>query len=329
MTARGAGLVLLALVGGATVAAPVLSPHDPARQFAGYEHAPPMWPRVVTAAGGVSRPFVYPIVLVDRLERRYEEDRARPMPLRWLAGGTLVSVDAAHGPWLPLGGDPVGRDVLARLLHGGRLSLGVALAGTLGAILIGGLVGGWAGFRGGRADVVLMALADLVLVLPAIYVVLAFRASLPLVLTVPQVFWALTCVLMLAAWPVTARGVRGIVASERRKEYAEAAYAMGAGPVRILLRHLLPAATGFLVVTGIIMVPAFILTEATLALVGLGFPMPTATWGSMLRDAWEGDALAGSPWLMAPGAAIVATVLALHLVALDRASAGPGAGTFS
>jgi peptide/nickel transport system permease protein len=313
----------------ATVGAPLLTPHDPVRQFGGYENAPPMPPRISTADGRLTAPFVYPLVLVDRLERRYAEDRTRRVPLRLFGQGALLAADPTAGPWLPLGGDPVGRDVFARLLYGGRLSLGVALSGTAGALLLGSFVGGWAGFRGGRTDALLMGFADFVFVLPAIYLVLVFRAALPLVLSVPEVFWALTMVLALAGWPVTARGVRGIIASERRQEYAEAAYAMGAGPVRILLRHLLPACTGFLLVTGLMMVPAFILTEATLALVGLGFPVPTATWGAMLRDGWEGGALVDAPWLLAPGAAIVFTVLALHLAVVDQVPDGPRAGTFS
>jgi peptide/nickel transport system permease protein len=325
---RTAGLALLALVASGTLAAPLLTPHDPVRLFAGFEHAPPMPPRIVTVDGRLSRPFVYPIVLADRLERRYVEDRDRRVPLRWFDQGVIVAVDPAQGPWLPLGGDQIGRDVLARLLYGGRLSLGLALAATLGALVVGSVVGAWAGFLGGRVDAALMACADFVLVLPAIYVVLAFRAALPLVLTAWQVFWAVTLVLVLAGWPVAARGVRGIIATERRKEYAEAAYSMGAGPWRILLRHLLPSAGGFLLVTGTMMVPAFILAESTLALVGLGFPLPTATWGVMLRDAWEGGALADAPWLMMPAVAIVATVLGLHLLTDQRVAEGPRAGTF-
>lgn len=326
--ARVTGLTGLAIIAAAAAAAPLITPHSPIRQFTGYENAPPMRPRVVRADGRLSRPFVYPLRLVDRLERRYTEDRARPMPIRWFVRGSLASVDPGPDPWLPLGSDPVGRDVFARLVYGARLSLGLALVASLGALLVGALVGGAAGFLGGRADAALMALADFVLVLPAIYVVLAFRAALPLVLTVPQVFWALTLVLVLAGWPVAARGVRGIIAAERRKEYAEAAYAMGAGPLRILLRHLLPSTKGFLALTGTLMVPAFILTESTMTLVGLGFPVPAASWGGMLRDAWQGGALADAPWLMAPAIAIVVTVLALHLVTDDRLPEAPQAGTF-
>jgi len=326
---RAAGLALLLCVAGAGAAAPILAPNDPIRQFPGYEAAPPMPPRVVHSDGRLGAPFVYPLRLVDRRERRYEEDRSRPARIRFLSGGSLASIDPSYGPWFPLGGDPIGRDVLARSLYGTRISLGLALLASLGAVLLGALVGGTAGFVGGRADGLLMGIADFVLILPAIYVVLALRAALPLVLSVGEVFWALALFLILAGWPVAARGVRGIVAAERGKAYAEAAHAMGAGPLRILVRHLLPSARPFLAVTWTMMVPAFVLTESTLTLVGLGFPVPAATWGATLRDGWQAGAFAEAPWLMTPAAAIVLTVLALHLMTGDRAPGGPRPGTFS
>lgn len=318
---RLAGLGLLAAVGLVAGAGPLVAPHDPVRQFAGFEHAPPMPVRIVDRHGRLTRPFAYPLVLVDRLERRYAEDRSRPTPIRWFEGGAVATIHPDAGPWLPLGADPVGRDVFSRLVHGSRLSLGVALLGSLAALALGVAVGGPAGFVGGRTDWILMTIADFVLTLPAVYVVLAFRAALPLVLTPADVFWSLTLVLALAGWPIAARGVRGITAAERHKAYAEAAYAMGGSPVRILLRHLLPASVPFLLVTGTLLLPAFILAEATLSLAGLGFPVPTATWGAMLRDGWESGALADAPWLLSPAALIVTTVLALHLLIrtpLDR-----------
>ena len=326
---RKTGAVLLSLIVIGAAGAPALTPHAPGQRFQDYENAPPMRPRVIDAAGAFARPFVYPIRVVDRLERRYTEDRSRPMPIRWFANGTVVSIEESAGPWLPLGGDPLGRDVFARLLYGARLSLGVACIGSIGALMLGLLIGGTAGFFGGRLDRLLMSVADFVLVLPAIYVVLSIRAALPLVLSVHEVFLALTLLLALAGWPIAARGVRAIIAAERRKEYAEAAHALGAGPWRILLRHLLPSTTAFLLSIWTMMVPAFVLTEATLSFVGLGFPIPAATWGAMLRDAWQGAALLSAPWLMAPGAAIVVTVLALHLLTAIPAVDGPQAGTFS
>jgi peptide/nickel transport system permease protein len=325
---RRAGIVVLAAIGLGAAAAPVLSPHDPIRQFADFENAPPMLPRIFDADGRPARPFVYPLRLVDRLQRRYAEDRTRPTPIRWFGGGTIASIDERSGPWLPLGSDPLGRDVLARLLHGARLSLGVAAIASLGALLIGALVGGTAGFLGGRTDMVLMGIADFVLILPALFLVLALRATLPLVLTVSQVFWSLTALLTIAGWPIAARGVRAIVAAERQKEYAEAAYALGATGARILLRHLLPATLPFLLTTWTLIVPAFILTESTMSLVGLGFPIPSATWGTMMREAWQGGALTDAPWLMAPGVALVSTVLALHLLTVGAESASRP-GTFS
>src|SRR5688500_18410318 len=202
---RRIGVTIFALVVGTALAAPALTPHAPQTHFDEYPTAPPMRPRIIHADGSIGRPFVYPLRLVDRLERRYEADRSRPIPIRWFADGYLASIDEASGPWLPLGSDPLGRDVFARLLYGARLSLGLACVASIAALLVGIVVGGPAGLIGGRLDAMLMALADFVLVLPAIYVVLAFRAALPLVLTVPQVFAALTLVLAAAGWPLAAR----------------------------------------------------------------------------------------------------------------------------
>jgi peptide/nickel transport system permease protein len=300
------GLVLAALF------APVLTSHSPLRQFTDYENVPPMHPHLVAADGRVVWPFVRPVKLVDRLERRFEAT-GEEVPIRWFYGGVLISIDESRGPWFPLGTDPLGRDVLSRLLFGARLSLSVAFVASLGALLAGLAIGGVAGFAGGRLEAVLMAVADFVLVLPAIYVVLALRAAMPLVLSVSQVFWTLSLVLAAAGWPLAARGVRGIIA-ERGKEYVEAAYSLGASPARIVLRHLLPATVGFLLSIGTIMVPAFVVSEGTLTLVGLGFPVPAASWGAMLRDAWQGGAFTDAPWLMSPAVALAVTTLVMRML---------------
>jgi peptide/nickel transport system permease protein len=304
---------VLALMAAAAIAAPWLAPNDPARQFADLALAPPMLPRIVDAEGRVRSPFVYPLRLADRLERRYVEDRSRALPLRW-GQGRLLSLDGEAGVWLPLGGDALGRDVLSRTLLGARNSLGVAASAAAVALAFGALIGGLAGFIGGRLDDLLMRIADFVLVLPAIYVVLTLRAAMPLVVTSAQVFWIMTVVFALAGWPFPARGVRALVAAERRKEYAEAAHAIGAGRLRILLVHLLPATRPYLAVQATLLVPAYILAEATLSFVGFGFPEPLPSWGLMLRDAGQVGVLADAPWLLAPAAAIVLTILGLQLL---------------
>ena len=149
--------------------------------------------------------------------------------------------------------------------------------------------------------------------LPALYVVLALRASMPLVLSTPEVFSTMVIVLALVGWPWPARGVRAVVAAERVREYAEAARALGASRTRLLLRHLLPAARGFLVVQATLLVPAFVLAEATLSFVGLGFSEPIPSWGAMLRDAGHGRAIVEAPWLLAPAIGIVFAALAVNL----------------
>ena len=307
-----AGIVLVAGIALVTLAASQIAPNNPGRQVADMSYAPPMWPHIFDDSGRPHRPFVYPLRLVDRLEHKFVQDRLIRVPLLWFTDGRILNTDAST-PWMLLGADALGRDIFARMVLGARLSLGVALAATAGALLLGAVLGAFAGFHGGLADDVLMRLADFVLVLPAIYVVIVLRAAMPLVLTTMEVFWTMTGVLMLAGWPYAARGVRAVVAAERGKEYAEAAAALGASSWRILLRHLLPAASGFLAVQGTLLIPVFILAEATLSFVGFGFAEPTPSWGVMLHEAAQAGVLADAPWLLAPAGAIVTVIVSLHL----------------
>jgi peptide/nickel transport system permease protein len=318
---RRTGLALLAAIALVTLAASAISPHDGSEQFADFSYAPPMRPHLLDDGGRWHRPFVYPLRLVDRREHRFEADRTRRMPLGWFTSGALLSTDESAGPWLPLGADALGRDLFARVLLGARLSLGVAVVAAAGALLLGALLGAIAGATGGHIDELLMRAADFILVLPAIYVVIVLRASLPLVLSTSQVFWTMAAVLAVAGWPYPARVVRVVISTERTKEYAEAARAVGAGWWRILLRHLMPATRGFLAVQATLLLPAFILAEATLSFVGFGFSEPTPSWGLMLHDAAQSGTLAEAPWMLAPAAGIVLSVLALHLAAGSEASA--------
>jgi peptide/nickel transport system permease protein len=321
MTRRlGIALVAIALVGAAT--APFTAPHAPDMRFARLLNAPPTMPRVVAADGSWHAPFIYRWRLVNQLEQRYEEDRSTPAPLAWFAGGHLVtSTDDAAAPLLLLGADSYGRDVFTRLLFGARTSLSLALAAALGALLIGATLGGIAGFAGGAVDEVLMRAVDFVMVLPAIYVVLALRGALPLVLSMRQVFVALAAVLALIGWPSVARGVRGILTVENRAEYAEAARALGASPARVIWRHLLPATRGFLAVQATILVPAFVMAEATLSFAGFGFTAPAPSWGAMLQDAAHVGIAADAPWLLTPAAALTVTVFVIHATAQSTARA--------
>lgn len=301
---RRAATFMLVLVAVAFVA-PWLAPYDPGRGFRDHLHAPPMRPHL---EGGT--PVAHPMVLADRLEQRFEPDRSRSVPLPWFG--------ESDTPVFLLGADDFGRDVLSRLLYGARTSIGLALVATLGAVLIGGLAGAWAGYRGGWVDESIMRVADFVLVLPVLYVVVVLRAVLPLVLPASTVFLLVTMIFIAVGWPFVAKGVRAIIASEQAREYVQAARSIGAGHMRIVVKHLLPACTGHLLVQATLLLPAFILAEATLSFIGLGFPDPVASWGTMLAEAGNYNAIARFPWTLTPAIAIFAIVLATNLIASDR-----------
>ncbi len=299
--------------------APVLAPNPPGDQFADRAYAPPSRIRIRDASG-LRAPFVYRQVLVDRVSRLYREDTSAPAPLQWFSNGRLISTPAEAGPLLLLGADPIGRDIFSRLVYGARRSLGVVLVGAIGALALGALIGGAAGGLGGPIESVLMVAADFILVLPGAYLILVLRGVLPEVLSSAEVFVLISVLFTFAAWPHVARGVRAIVAVERSRDYADAARASGAGPFR-LIRHLLPAARGFLTVESVLLVPALLVAEATVSYLGLGFPEPDASWGTMLRDAANVRAMAEAPWMLAPAIALFLVVLGVQLVGANRDSA--------
>jgi len=303
---RRAG-ILIAVLATIAIVAPWIAPYDEGESFRGFLHAPPMTPQFDGLA-----PVVHPLVLADRLEQRFEPDLSRTVPLPWFEHDSAT-------PVFLLGADDFGRDVFSRLLHGARTSISLSLFATLGAVVIGALAGAWAGYRGGWVDNAIMRMADFVLILPVTYVVVVLRAVLPLVLPASTVFLLAAWIFVVVGWPFVAKGVRAIVAVERNREYVQAARSLGAGPFRILSVHLIPACAGHLLVQATLLLPAFILAEATLSYVGLGFPDPVASWGTMLAGAGNYNAIARFPWTLSPALAIFGVVFATNLIAANRA----------
>lgn len=298
---RPVGAVLLASAAFAALAAPWLSTSSVSAQHPDLPLAPPSLSRRV---------------LVDRLPPTYRSTDAA-LPLVWFSGSLVRSADADE-PLLPLGSDSLGRDQWTRLLHGARLSLSLSLAGVMGAVALGAVAGLLAGRREGWLDTTLMRGADLFIAWPALYVVLVLRAALPLTLPFTTLFAVMAGVLALAGWPIVARAVRAVTATERARESVLAAEAAGASPAWIVRRHLLPAARPVIVTQALLLVPAFILAEATLSFIGLGFAEPTPSWGTMLGEATNAFTLRQAPWLLAPALAIAWVTLGATLLASDR-----------
>ena len=206
-----------------------------------------------------------------------------------------------------LGTDDLGRDILARLIHGARVSLAVGLFATAIALIVGSFLGALAGYYGGAADWIVSRVIEVVLCFPFLFLVLGIVA-----LFKPSI-WTIMIALGLTSWTSEARYVRSEFLRIREMEYAQAARASGARDGRIIFRHLLPNALAPVLVSASFGVAVAILTESALSFLGLGVPLPTASWGSMLSKAHEHIEYAW--WLVLfPGVAIFTTVAAFNIV---------------
>jgi len=223
---------------------------------------------------------------------------------------TLTTVGVPIGPdrTFPLGADTVGRCELSRLLYGGRVSLSVAFAATALLALIGTTVGIIAGYAGGRVDGALMRGVDVLLAFPFLLVVMAINRAV----SRPGI-WVLFLVLGLLSWAGPSRQVRAKVLQIRELEYVVAARALGATPLHIVLRHVLPNVLSLVIVLSTTLVAEMIIVESVLSYLGVGVVAPTASWGSMLQ---ESEALIRvAPRLTEiPMTAILVTVIGFNLL---------------
>lgn len=214
---------------------------------------------------------------------------------------------APPGPGHWLGCDSLGRDMLARMVWGARLSLAVSISVVTFSLVAGSLIGGAAALAGGRTDGLVMRAVDIVLAFPGFLLAIALAAILGPGLI--DLVFALTAM----GWTGYSRLVRGQVLSLREREYVQAARALGAGEVRLLWRHLLPGLAGPLAVQATFGVSGIIVAEAALSFLGLGARPPTPSWGNMLEAGRQ--FLLVAPYLTTvPGAAIGLSVLGFNLL---------------
>lgn len=205
-----------------------------------------------------------------------------------------------------LGTDHTGRDMLSRLIFGSRVAVGVGFAAVGLAVLIGGLLGLAAGYARGFVDEAIMRVMDALLSFPSVLLALGIMAALGPGIT------TIIIAIAIADLPMFARITRSQVLSVRERDFVVSTRALGAGPMRIIFRHIVPHITGPVVVMATIQVGHAILTEAALSFLGLGIQPPTASWGAMMRNGFS--YMERAPWLAGfTGLAILLTVLALNL----------------
>lgn len=229
----------------------------------------------------------------------------------------MAPPSAAH----PLGTDELGRDILARLLHGGRVSLAVALATAVMAALIGTTIGLLAGYHGGLADAALMRITDGVMALPLLPLLIVLAAVDPAKLglspeTVGSEAFAIgriVVIIGLVGWTIVARLVRASTLSVKARDYVRAAHAIGAPSGRIMRHHILPNIASPIVVATTLSVGNIILIESALSFLGLGIRPPLASWGNMLTGAMA-DLYSAPHLALWPGLAIFLAVLSFNLV---------------
>lgn len=294
-----------------------------------YNYAPPQPIRFVSEDGFQLRPFVYPIEGTRHPETRrkiYFESRDQPQPIRFFVRGEtyrfwglfetdlhLFGVEDG-GPIFLLGTDSIGRDLFSRILYGARISLTIGLVGVVLSFGIGLVVGSISGFFGGWIDHGVQRLIEVLQSFPAIPLWMALAAALPGNWSALQVYFGITVVLSLIGWTGLAREVRGKVLSLRQEVFVTAATVQGAGPTRILFHHLLPLLMSHIIVSLTLAVPAMILAETALSFLGLGLRPPATSWGVLLTEAQNIEAIATHPWLLTPVVFVVMTVLAFHFV---------------
>ncbi len=230
----------------------------------------------------------------------------------WLLKATYQEQNLGLGATPPsgahwLGTDTLGRDLLVRLLYGGRISLGVGLCATFVALTIGVVYGAVAGYLGGKADAVMMRIVDIIYALPfTIFVILL------------MVFFGRNIILLFVAigaveWLTMARIVRGQIMTLKKMEFIEAARALGYGHRRIIFRHLLPNALGPIIVYATLTIPAVMLLEAFLSFLGLGVQPPMSSWGTLIKDGAE--KMEEFWWLLVfPGGVFSLTLFSLNFL---------------
>ena len=306
----------------------VIAPYDLHTRNTDFIYAPPQMVHVIHE-GSLKLPFVYPLkyhLNMETLKREYTDDTSRPQTLRffcsgddyefwglWKARGHLIC-PPENGTLFVFGTDRLGRDMASRMLYGGRISLTVGLIGIAISFVLGITFGGLAGYFGGWVDSVVQRTIEILRSLPELPLWMALSAALPVTWSPILVYLGITVILGLLDWPGLARAVRSKLLALREEDFSTAARLMGASPTRIIARHLLPNFMSHLIASATLSIPSMILGETALSFLGLGLRPPITSWGVLLTEAQNIEAVALYPWLMMPMLPVIVTVLGFNFM---------------
>ena len=326
------GLCITVLLYAIALFAEFVAPFNPDKSNARLVFHPPQMIHFIDEApdGWHFRPHVTAWRLARdpvTLQAHYLPDANRKIYLKFLAHGEpyqmwgfipgnlhLITPENPRDFVFLLGADRQGRDMFSRIIYGARASLSIGLVGVSLSLLLGVVIGGISGYFGGRTDWLVQRLIEFILSLPTIPIWLALAAALPKHWPPMFTYFAITVIISLIGWTELARVVRGRFLSLRGESYVTAAWLDGCSRPRIIFRHMLPALTSHIIAVVTLAIPNMILAETALSFLGLGLQPPAISWGALLKEAQNVQSIAAAPWLLLPGAAVAATVLALNFL---------------
>jgi peptide/nickel transport system permease protein len=291
--------------------------------------APPTAIYMLDENGHISWPYVF------RYERRYDPStftqqyfpntdqkyyvhffvHGEPYKLFGLIPGDLrlFGVDKP-GQLSILGNDINGRDVFSRMLYGGQISLTIGFLSLFIVFPVGMIYGGISGYFGGWIDNTLMRFAEILMSVPRLYLLIGLAVILPPGLSSTSRFAMVILILAFIGWAGLARVIRGMVLSVKQNEFVEASQAIGLGPIPIIIKHVLPQLTSYVLVAITLSVPGYILAESGLSFLGLGIQQPDASWGNMLKEAQDISNIIERPLMLMPGFMIFLAVLSFNVI---------------